>query len=509
MKVFLPFLIFLSLLLTSCQTLYMAAGHSNTVNLHYPMWQYGWTESHSATAQNTPYTPVLNRSVKGTKLHVNSLSFDYGISVGGNAVLVYEINGHGSWLQMMAGIDDETDSSDAHAELTIRGNGYPLYNTTLSAGRDPKEIEIPLDDVDRLVIIISAASNVITDILLPRFIGDPGLRPTIEKSREEWRDTVFAPPAPVPATPVACINNAVIFSADTHGYPHCIAMTNRHAAVIIDPQQNGEIVFYGSHIDASSPVITGAHLSLHPFTRRFDPTLITVPQNWKWRIERDGTLRVLSPRDPVYGVRYSRTYCFMPDSPVLRVTSMVKNDVAYDISWSLGSSTKMSPRATVAIPREDAAPGYSLTSPPDTGITVSGTYVMISPAEAWRFVSPQSHTQEQILHSHAGDWWCAFLPDSSVIGVCPFMPDDARYFPYNCGAARVRTTPHAAYADTYSEITRLQPGEFITLHTYWCCAPEELSSEDAIEWLQKKTQNAHVFYSSPHGPGMPTGRTLD
>jgi hypothetical protein len=503
-------LIFISLtsLLTGCQTLHYAVAHGSTVELHYPLWQYARTEIRDAAAQDAPHIPVLNRSLSGTPLLVNGLSFDHGISFGGNAVLVYEINGHGSLLQMMAGIDDSTGTSDARAEITVRGNGYPLYTKTLVAGDDPKEIEIPLDDVDRIVIHISAPSQVVTDILLPRMIGDPGLLPTIEKAREEWRDTVLAAPAATSAMPVECINKAIVFSADVHGFPGCIAMTNMHAAVVIDPNQNGELVFYGRDLDASSPLISGAHLDLHPHSRQFVSGITSLPHKWKWRIERDGTLRLLSPRDPVYGVRYSRTYYFLPDSPVLRVSSLLKNDVSYDISRSLGSSTKLSPHATIVLPREEAAPGYSLISPPDMGITVEDTYVFVSPSDAWRYHTSHSDNHEQILHSHAGNWWCAFVPESAVIGVFPGVPDDAQYFPYTTGAARIRTTANAAYADTYSEITRLSSEEYITLHAYWCCAPEKFSTHDAIEWMKKKVAEAEATFTSRSGLGRPTGREL-
>lgn len=491
--------------LVACTPLRVMLGENEQVDLSYPLWHYAQM-TEPATLPDTPtYAPTLNRTPDGKRLYVNGLDFPQGISVRGNALIAYELDEHAHWLQMLVGIDDSTDDRHAEARVTVRGNGFPLATLTPRARRDPQKAEIPLDNVSRLVIHIEAPTNVITSLLVPRIIGRPGLTVKLRDRRETYRDYYSQKPLQLPR-PVSALNNAVLMPGEPHGYPGCLIMINAHAAMVIDPYSAGEILFFGTSLASPAPLHTAQILGLHPEERRFDRTINTLPLVWKWHWEKDGTLRLLSAPDPVYGVRYGRNYYLFPDTPVMRTTAFLQNNASYDISWSLGNSTHLPYSATILLPKEETPPGYSLVNLPATGIEVENELVLISPYDAWHTHSTQEIDDMQIVASREDIWWMAFMPRTPVLGVFPDLPSNARYFPYVSGATRVRTTPESAHVETFSEITRLAPNEYCALSTYWICVPPYDSAHEAAEALLQTREKAKRIHQEPEGPGTPTGR---
>jgi hypothetical protein len=132
----------------------------------------------------------------------------------------------------------------------------------------------------------------------------------------------------------------------------------------------------------------GVAVAPHPDDRRVAPLRAAYTGTWKWKVEDDGTLRLLSPADAPHGIRWSRTFKLDRDAPVVHATVLVKNISGHDVSWSAGTECSFAPGTQVELPDDCTATGM---------ITArnGGTTLVITTANARHGLYPHNGVRVQ------------------------------------------------------------------------------------------------------------------
>ncbi len=445
-------------LLAACETVRTATGELTgeieQVGLHVPVWQMShvaWTPAEPAAAYGEPR---VNRSVLGSPLRVARLDFEQGIGVGGDALLVFTPGGRSTRIEFMAGIDDASPDTNGSAQVELRSDGAVLWQATLRRGRSPEKCSASIPNAHHLVLRISASTGTYTDILLPRMQGVPGLRAALQQGRQAHEDALFAVPERLAASRVL-LNGAVLFPCEYQTHGTCIGMSNQHICVVLAPHRGGAIVHCGPSL-RENLLAAPSVLELHPRDRRVTEQSVAHSGVWKWRVDRDGTLRMLSPADPVHGVRWSRTVALVPDQPALRTTVLVKNTLQHAISFS-------------------------------TGVRICGA----TPDDV--MLPPNTRTTGWVLLRNGAD----------ALLVAPEEPRHGLY-PYN--GLRVRAANGAALV--FSELTPLAAQEFGASEQYWVLGSWQINQQETLQALEHQRDAARAAWRTWRGPpGTPTGRT--
>lgn len=441
-------------LLTGCETVRTATGELERVGLHVPVWQMaevGWTPAEPAAAQGEPR---VNRSVAGTPLRVAGLDFQQGIGVGGDALFVFTPGGRSTRLELAAGVDDASPDSTGQAHVEIRSDGTVVWSARLRRGNSPQTCDISIPAAQHVLIRITAPTGVFTDILMPRMTGTPGLRAALQAGRQAYEDALFAVPERL-ARAHRLATGAVLFPCTYGPFGACLGLSNAHMCVIAAPQRGGAIVHCGpdaQHNLLAEPSV----LELHPRERLISARSIASSGVWKWRVEADGTLRMLSPVDPVHGVRWTRTLALVPGMPAMRCTILMKNALGHAISWSTGTRLAGASESNVVLPPNPRAAGWAM------------------------------------LHD-----------DAYALLVAPEEPRHGLY-PYD----GLRISSAGASAVTLSELTPLAPQEFGGCEQFWVIGSWRINQQETMLQLEDVRDAARAAWRTWLAPpGRPTGRT--
>jgi hypothetical protein len=481
-------------MLCGCETLQTLMGDHQVVGIHQPLWQQGtsgWTPEEPAQKQGEPR---INRSVAGSVLSVAGLTFEKGIGVGGESHLLYTPHGRAAYIELLAGIDDKSPSETASAEITIYGDGTELRTATLRKRQDARKIKLPISGIYQVQIVIKARDDTYTDIIMPRLIGIPGLRAELEHGRQAHEDMVYAPAVRVDH-PQRLANGTVLFGCDLPGYGHCIGISNQLVCLVTAPERDGRIIHFGPDFRRNG-LNGSAVFTLHPHERVRKIAADTVQRKWKWRSDPDGTLRLLSPVDMVNGIRWSATFTCISNLPVIRAAVMIKNSVRYDVSWSMGTEIIPGSGTPVIIPRESAAPGYTMLSGRDNGIIADEDFVLVTR----KTVSPGA-----MAIGTTADSWGVVYQDNMVTMIKATEPGHGLY-PYNGSRVLVGSSGPDIRMIILSEILPLKREEHAMQEQYWTVMPAGETVKDSIQALLKTTTAASKELQRQ--TGRPTGRTL-
>jgi len=445
------------LAVSACTTLQTTLGNGETVALNQPLWQEGWsgwTPAQPAFAQDEPR---VNRNVMGTAMRVAGLDFAEGVGVAGDALLVYDVAGTAESFDMLVGVDDASTNARDVARISVAVDGRERWAEERVRGQVPAHCTVALTDAHQLRIRITAPTNVYTDLALARVAGTAGLRDAMLQARSDMQDFVFQPQRALGG--VACLRNgSVIYPVQHKQYGACIGLSNAQLAVVIAPNHAARIIAV-SYATTDVSAIADMRVSLHPIERTIKrPPLPSADDTpWQWRFESNGTLRFLSPPDYVHGVRWSKTVFLLSDLPAARVTTMCRNCVQHDISWSIGTDVAGAPGA--------------------------------------RMVAENAQSRAAIVAPGAALWVCAAEPARG-------------YFPYGGRRVLLPTNTAPARVTLLSEITALEPGRHLAQVVY--LLPQRPGTEpfsfDACAPVYTAVTNRCARFREL--PAEPTGRTI-
>jgi len=351
--------------LAGCTHLRSALGETETVELAAAPWvdaYAAWPEGDGAGG-----SPRLNGNATNGPLRIAGLPFENGIGVGGDAVLLYEPGGHAALFKMLVGIDDASPAPNGIALVELRADGMPVLREDLSKREEPVPIEFRLVGVNEVAIRVVARSNVFTDLVMPRMTGVPGLRAALEQAQRAVADQTGAPSVQV--EPATMGNNARIFPCASG----CIGMSNAFVCVVVDPAHGGRVIRYGPTPDVTFLAGHGSVVAPHPVERRIAPLRAAYKGAWKWKVEADGSLRLLSPPDAFHGIRWIRIIRLEQDTATLRVTTLLKNVSGHDVSWSGATEFTFAPGATVTLPADCTRSGQIAAAMGSTTLVIQPT----------------------------------------------------------------------------------------------------------------------------------------
>jgi len=439
-------------------TLQTTMGNGEMVALNQPLWQEGWsgwTPAQPAFAQDEPR---LNRNVMGAAMRMAGMDFAEGVGVAGDALLVFDVAGNAAAFDMLAGVDDASTNARDVARISVVVDGRERWVEERVRGQVPAHCTVPLTDAHQLRIQITAPTNVYTDLALARVSGNAGLRAALLQARSDMQDFVFQPQRALGG--VACLQNgSVVYPLQDKQYGACIGISNAQLKVVIAPNHAARIIAV-AYATTDVSALADMRVSLHPVERTIKRPAVPSADDtpWQWRLESNGTLRFLSPPDYVHGVRWSKTVFLLGNLPAARVTTMCRNIVQHDISWSIGTDVAGAPGA--------------------------------------RMVADNAQARVTLVTPGAALWVCVDEPAHG-------------YFPY--GGRRVLYTTNAVppRATLLGEITALQPGRHLAQVVY--LLPQPPGTEPFAFDACAPTYTAVTNRCARLGtlPAEPTGRTID
>ncbi len=345
--------------LCGCTDMRSAFGEAETLPLEQAPWADAYCQWTPRKPEDHSGLPRINTSVAGGRLRINSLPFERGLGVGGNAAILYTIGGRAASFKVLVGIDDASTLASGGTVVEIRGDGQQLACDTIAAHGAPVMLDIVTAGIQDLLIRVAAPTGVFTDILLPDLVGVAGLRSACEEGRQRVAESFVTQPVAGPAQPVALAGGAWLFACDYPGQGSCLGMSNGHVCVVVSPL-GGRVVHLGRTLDDNMLGADGSAIAPHPDNRRVAPLRAAYHDAWKWKAEDTGTLRLLSPADAPHGIRWSRTFRLEPAAPVVHVAVMTKNISGHTVSWSAGTEFAFAPDAQATLPSDCKAAGTIL-----------------------------------------------------------------------------------------------------------------------------------------------------
>ena len=484
----------LSVLLCGCETLEIFWSGHQVVGIHQPLWQQGtsgWTPAEPAQKKGEPR---INRNVAGSTLTVADLDFEEGIGVGGESYLLYVPQGHAAFMDLLVGIDDSSPSETATADVAVFGDGKELKTVTVRKRQDPRRIKVPVSGIYQLQIVIKADKDTYTDIIMPRLTGIPGLREALEQGRTQHEDAIYTPVTRL-NRPRRLPNGSVAFGCDLPGYGHCIGLSNNLVCLITAPERDGRIVHFGPNFKQNG-LNGSASFSLHPRERIKTKMDLAIQRKWKWRVDDEGVLRLLSPVDMINGVRWSTTFVCVSNVPSIRVAVLMKNSVRYDVSWSMGTEIIPASGTPVLIPRERTAPGFTVINGRDNGIAVDDDFVLVTR----NTVSPGAMK----IGTTAGNWGVVYQDD--MVAMIKATEPEYGLFPYNGLRVLVGSSGPDIRMVILSEISPLSHEEHVMQEQYWTVIPPAATVSESVQQLLAINRTATKQLRKQ--TGTPTGRTL-
>jgi len=470
-------------LLSACNSFRTFIGDYSVVSLDQPVWQEGfseWTPSFPAQNKNLPR---LNRNVIGEKLSVDNVEFDKGISVGGNAIFIYSPKKKAAFIQFHAGIDDASPLKNGQSKLEVICNGKVVQEATLFQGGGSKYFDVSLIEVGQVIIHIKAETNVYTDLVMPRIVGIPGLRDALRTGKTYYDNYIFNK-IPELKNEKILQNGDVIFPEKNS----CIGLSNKFISLIISPKNGGKVISFKNSLFDFSDV------SLHPKERRKFSSNIAKNGNWKWKIDDEGILRLLSPPDLVNGVRWSKTFQLI--SNVVHVVLMAKNCVDHEISWSFGTKFGIPKNSEVYFAAENQKPGFSLLSGLPLSVNIEKKIVKVSCSRSKKF--SLTGKKERVVATSEQSW-LAIKNNKSVFFAIAIEVEKGS-FPY----VNSRIMVDENKTILFSELTPLMPGNHYVQEQFWTVEPWENSIEKVVRNAKNNIIKIKEISEYPHG--KPTGR---
>jgi hypothetical protein len=125
---------------------------------------YRWTPFFTFRGEHAPADRVLNRLSEffepridagwsAPALQLDGKTYTSGMTLQSRTRLQYELDGKFRSLKGMAGIDDRVRPL-GNVELTIRGDGAPLFRETFTGTGSARPLELDLAGVDVLEILV-------------------------------------------------------------------------------------------------------------------------------------------------------------------------------------------------------------------------------------------------------------------------------------------------------------------------------------------------------------------
>jgi len=371
----------------------------------------------------------------------------------------------------------------------------------LQRGTDPLHCKVQLAGIDELIIAVDAPENVYVDVLMPAFFGLPGLKDELIKGQKYYENFLFAQAKPLNSIKYLS-NDAIAFPVKNKIFGDCIGMSNDYLCIIVSPGNAGKVIHFGPDINHS--YLKGeSGVMLHPLERRIADISLTYQGVWKWKFDEDGGLKLLSPPDIAHGIRWMRTFYFLPDSPVMKSSVHIKNITRDDVSWSAGTYFDAGTNFVIALQAEEAAPGYTFQKAPPENIVKDDNMLLLSDYKTGKYLSNKTKNYDVI--SSADSWFCVLsVKKKQAMLVQPVAPRIG-LFPYGGARVFVVRTPGNFRINTLTELTPLAPQESFSQTQYWTIDNAVRNVKTTVSELRKLIGET---ISDDSGQGIPTGRTL-
>lgn len=471
-----------------CETIRTELGQTESVDLNKPYWVEAVDPDSGATLGGAR-VPLFDAHEDGTPLRIGRVPCDQGILLRGSALLLYQTGSRAALLEMLAGVDYASPERDAPAIIEVIGDGRRLVRKRLHHGYQPVDCGAALSGADVLIINVTAPSNVYVTLMLPRLSGVPGMRQALVEAKDALRDarvTSDAADAAASARMPYRTNGIHAFICTVKGEGGCVGLSNEACMVAVSPR-GGRVIEFRTSKD-NNYITLESTVAPAPHDRRLVLSDAVYDAPWKWRIEPDGTLRLLSPPDFANGIRWSRAFTLHPTAPVMRVADCMKNCVGHAVSWSIGTRLIFPPRVSLMMPMEDTPPGFTLVHPPDDGITARDGVVVIERVDGGRMRALSGRRRGQAAATRAGAWIAA--DDGQMCVIMRSRAPGADLFPYDGRRAVVRTGAKGFDASLYSPVSPLEPGEFYCSEQWWALGAASTSPPASVTALHATMERA-------------------
>jgi hypothetical protein len=116
-----------------------------------------WTPYFGATSELTTrkgfFAPKQDRSLQPETLRLDEKEYSKGLSIHSRTKLVYRLPGRFRRFKAMIGIDDRV-RPQGNVDLTILGDDRPLLQATVTGTDPPREVDLDLSGVRRLIVLV-------------------------------------------------------------------------------------------------------------------------------------------------------------------------------------------------------------------------------------------------------------------------------------------------------------------------------------------------------------------
>ena len=331
----------------------------------------------------------------GNELRNGGTTFERGISVTGDAIIVYALNEDKTTLETCVCMD-ESSPKEAKANVKIKGNGKTIWEEDLKKSSF-FEVKQVFKGAENMVIEVTGDPDAVVDFLEPKLEGGVKLRESMIYGRTNYASQCKL--EDFQRFPTENRNGVVVFCRPSYlDYGPVIGVSNAYACVMVAPNHHGMLVHYGPD---SQHTFGGTIQGFLQPEEEIVPTrkygaVIANTKSWKWRIEEDGAIRVLASPDLLNGVRRMIVYRLDSRSGELTIDAMSKNITNHDVISCLSLVTRFPEGYPVAIQAEKARPGYSLVKGSDEGIVAKEGVVLINQLEDWYpLKGPQKFLQKE------------------------------------------------------------------------------------------------------------------
>ncbi|MBO7543386.1 NPCBM/NEW2 domain-containing protein [bacterium] len=395
-----------------------------------------------------------NATYSGRELVNGGTTYERGVSVTGDAILVYALNEDKTTLEACVCMD-ESSPKEAKANVKIKGNGKVIWEEDVKKSSF-FEVKQVFKGAENMMIEVTGDPDAVVDILEPRLEGGVRLRETMTFGRTNYAAQCklddFEP------FPTESKKGVTVFCRPNYlDYGPVIGVSNAYACVMVAPNHHGMLVHYGPDSQHTFGGTVQAFLQpeeeIVP-TRKYG-AMVANTKNWKWRIEDDGAIRVLAAPDLLNGVRRMIVYRLDSRSGELTIDAMSKNITNHDVISCLSLVTRFPEGYPVVIPAEKTRPGYSLVKGSDEGIVAKDVGVLINQLEDWfPLKGPQ-----KLLQKDSGDF--LLMQKNGYFESRSQAPKDGRY-PYDGLKLSLYNSKSGVLVTQYGEKLKMSKSQ--TLH---------------------------------------------
>lgn len=396
-----------------------------------------------------------NETPYGKPLKNGGTVYERGLSLAGNQRVVYKMDSATTTLEAVVCMD-ESAPRGATSHVTIFGNDKVVWEADITKGSF-EPVKQLFKGAEQLIIATEGSEKAVVDFLEPKMEGGILLRETLLAGRTNYAFQCQSPAFKPFET--YTVKGLTLFCKESYeDYGPVIGVSNAYSCAMVAPEHHGMLVHYGPD---SLHTYGGTMQSFLQPEEKVVPTrtysaVVARPKKWKWRLEEDGAIRLLEAPDLLNGVRRSLIYRMNPRSGELQVDAMAKNVSEHDVMICLSLVTRFPAGFPVAIPAEEAKPGYSLVKGSDEGIVCKDGVVVINQLDS---LTPLRGPQK--LRQREQDEFLLLEKGGGYFQSKPQTPKNG-YYPYDGLRMTVYNSDNGVRVSQYGENLKVAPEQ--TLH---------------------------------------------